>query len=121
MAKAGESQGAGRVKHVPQRTCVACRRTDAKRGLIRLVRTPEGLAEVDLTGKRNGRGAYLCHTVSCWEVAIKRHALERALRVGPLSAENQRDLLAYIRGLDGAEDPRSDAHAVDMPPHDVRV
>jgi uncharacterized protein len=121
MAKTGDSQAGGRVRHVPQRTCVACRRTDAKRGLIRLVRTPDGRAEVDPTGKHNGRGAYLCHSVPCWELAIKRRGLERALRVEPLSIENQRDLLAYIRRQDGAQEPGPDDHTVDAPPHDVRI
>ncbi|MBX0326200.1 YlxR family protein [Oscillochloris sp. ZM17-4] len=121
MAKTGDTQRSGRVKHVPQRTCVACRRTDAKRGLIRLVRTAEGRVEVDSTGKRHGRGAYLCHTAACWELAMKRRTLERALRVEPLSAENQRDLLAYIRGLPIAEDHRPDDHSVDVLSHDVRV
>src|SRR5688572_21393040 len=53
--KRGKAKGQ-RPKHVPQRTCVACREIDAKRGLIRLVRTPEGTVDVDPTGKRAGRG-----------------------------------------------------------------
>ncbi|MGB9633423.1 MAG: RNase P modulator RnpM, partial [Chloroflexaceae bacterium] len=67
-----------RPKHVPQRTCVACRRTEAKRGLIRVVRDAEGRVTVDPTGKQKGRGAYLCHDPACWTAAIKRRALERA-------------------------------------------
>jgi predicted RNA-binding protein YlxR (DUF448 family) len=51
--------------------CVACREHDAKRGLIRIVRTPEGAVEIDPTGKRNGRGAYLCHNPACWERALR--------------------------------------------------
>ncbi|MBC8078429.1 MAG: YlxR family protein, partial [Chloroflexales bacterium] len=51
-----------RPRHVPQRTCVACRRTDAKRGLLRLVREADGRVALDPSGKRNGRGAYLCHS-----------------------------------------------------------
>jgi predicted RNA-binding protein YlxR (DUF448 family) len=70
-----------RPKHVPLRTCVACRTTDAKRGLIRIVRTPEGGVEVDTTGRAAGRGAYLCKRRQCWQEALKRDALARALRV----------------------------------------
>lgn len=120
MAQAGKNQGESRVKHVPQRTCVACRLTGAKRGLIRLVRTPEGQVEVDLSGKRQGRGAYLCHHVPCWEQALKRHTLERALRLEQLSVENQRALLSYIRSVSvAAQDaPHSDNANVGAPPHD---
>ena len=48
-----------RPKHVPQRTCIACRKVAGKRGLVRLVRTAEGNVEVDPSGKQAGRGAYL--------------------------------------------------------------
>jgi hypothetical protein len=54
------------VKHIPQRTCIGCRSVLAKRTLIRLVRTPEGVM-VDPSGKMNGRGAYLHNQRSCWE------------------------------------------------------
>jgi predicted RNA-binding protein YlxR (DUF448 family) len=121
MGQAVNKQGGARAKHVPQRTCIACRRTDAKRGLIRLVRTPEGQVEVDPTGKRNGRGAYLCHEPACWDAAIKRRALERALRVDPLTPDNQRDLQAYKHGLNVAEAPESDTGTAEIVPRDVRV
>jgi hypothetical protein len=121
MAQVVKKQGGARAKHVPQRTCIACRRTDAKRGLIRLVRTPEGRVEADPTGKRHGRGAYLCHDLACWELALKRRALERALRAEPLSEDNQRDLLTYIRGLVVADEGILDntTDDIDAPPHDV--
>jgi hypothetical protein len=69
-----------RPRHVPQRTCVSCGSTTAKRELIRLVRTPSGGAEPDPTGKRAGRGAYLCHNPQCWERAVTKGRLENALR-----------------------------------------
>lgn len=121
MVQAGKKQSAQRVKHVPQRTCIACRRTDAKRGLIRLVRTPEGQVVADPTGKSHGRGAYLCHNLACWEQAIKRQVLQRALRTEPLSAENQRDLLLYIQGLAVVDvlPLQPDAANNDAPPLDV--
>lgn len=70
----------GRRRHVPQRTCVVCRTTGDKRSLTRLVRTPDEGVQVDPTGKRAGRGAYLCDQASCWERAAASDVLERALR-----------------------------------------
>ncbi len=66
-------------KKIPQRTCVACRRTVNKSDLVRVVRTPEGETVVDVTGKRNGRGAYVCARRECVEKCRKSKALERAL------------------------------------------
>ena len=59
--------------------CVACREMQAKKDLMRVVRTADGELRLDLTGKLNGRGAYLCRAKSCLERAIKTRALERAL------------------------------------------
>jgi hypothetical protein len=78
---------ASRPKHVPQRTCVGCRTTSAKREFVRVVRTPEGTVEVDPTGKRNGRGAYLCARRECWDEALKKDRLGRALRATVSAAE----------------------------------
>jgi uncharacterized protein len=70
------------VKRQPIRTCVACRTAGGKRGLLRLVRLPEGAGiALDPTGKQSGRGAYLCPTRECIELAIKRKALERSLKL----------------------------------------
>lgn len=80
-AAGGKRRGKGpRPKHVPQRMCVVCRRHEAKRGLHRLVRTPEGPVVPDPTGKRNGRGAYLCGDPACWEKALVGGILARALK-----------------------------------------
>lgn len=84
-----------RPRHIPQRTCVACRSTDAKRTLIRLVRTPEGAVAVDPTGKKSGRGAYLCARVRCWERGINEKTLMHALRLEQLTEENRAELLRY--------------------------
>ena len=59
--------------------CVACREMRAKKELMRVVKTAEGELRLDLTGKLNGRGAYLCRTKACLERAVKTRALERAL------------------------------------------
>jgi|SRR5690606_25340666 len=85
-----------RPKHVPTRTCVGCRRVDAKREYTRLVRTPEGRVEVDPTGKANGRGAYLCRSRRCWKAALESGALARALRVEIDAADRER-LWTYAR------------------------
>jgi len=69
-----------KAKHVPQRTCIGCRTTSSKREFVRIVRTPEGSIEVDATGKRDGRGAYVCARPECWAEAIKKDRLANALR-----------------------------------------
>jgi hypothetical protein len=87
-----------RPRHVPQRTCVACRHTTTKRELVRIVRVPEGGVEVDPTGKRSGRGAYLCPTPDCWRLAVQKSRLDRALKTN-LSAADKEALLQYAQGL----------------------
>jgi len=66
--------------HEPVRTCVGCREEAGKRGLIRLVRAPDGTATVDPTGRAHGRGAYLHPDAACFALARSRRALERALK-----------------------------------------
>lgn len=87
------------VKHIPQRTCVACRKTGVKRELVRLVRLPEDEVDIDLTGKKSGRGAYLCPDRVCWENALKTGRLESALRT-TLKSENKEKLVNYAKGFD---------------------
>ncbi|MDA8219548.1 MAG: RNase P modulator RnpM [Chloroflexota bacterium] len=69
-----------RPKPIPQRSCVACRQVRPKRELVRVVRTLSGEVEVDPTGKKAGRGAYLCRRRGCWEMAIRKKSLEHALQ-----------------------------------------
>lgn len=80
------------VKYIPQRTCVACRRVEGKRDLVRLVRTAAGIVEIDATGKKSGRGAYLCRASQCWEAAIKGGRLEHSLKV-TLTQSNRNELI----------------------------
>ncbi len=89
-----------RPKHIPQRMCIACRQGDAKRALVRLVRVPEGRVEIDLTGKRNGRGAYLCRARACWEMALKRHSIERALHLDMLHPADRESLEQFAGSLE---------------------
>ena len=70
----------GQTKHVPARRCVGCREMKDKKDLVRVLRTTEGTVEIDRTGKKNGRGAYLCANASCLEAAIRSKGLERALK-----------------------------------------
>lgn len=85
---------------MPQRTCVGCHETLAKRGLIRIVRTPEGL-QVDPTGKATGRGAYLHDRRSCWERGLKG-ALAHALKI-ELTGQDREMLQAFMASLPGIE------------------
>jgi predicted RNA-binding protein YlxR (DUF448 family) len=78
-------------KHIPQRLCVVCRTTSAKRSLTRLVRTPDEGVQVDPSGKRNGRGAYLCANPTCWQKALAGDVLAKALRTS-LSAQDRERL-----------------------------
>jgi uncharacterized protein len=93
-----QQQKGGRPRHVPERTCVACRATRPKRDLVRLVHLATGAVEVDTTGKKAGRGAYLCAQASCWDLGLKKDRLARALR-GRVLPEDQQQLLAYAATL----------------------
>lgn len=85
-------------QHIPQRTCVACRQAKAKRELIRLVCISDGNVEVDTSGKKAGRGAYLCRTPECWEVGLKGGRLEYTLRTR-LTQDNREQLARYGKDL----------------------
>lgn len=76
-------------RHVPQRTCVACRAVRPKRELVRVVRTLAGSVEVDPSGKKAGRGAYLCRARKCWQAALLRQALARALKTELPAADGE--------------------------------
>ena len=80
--------------HIPERTCVACRSQRPKREMVRVVRAPDGAVSVDPTGKKSGRGAYLCSQAECWQTALKRRALDRALKT-ELSVADREALAAF--------------------------
>ena len=103
MAPKANKQQQQRPRHVPQRTCVACRTTGAKRGLVRVVRSAEGRVEVDETGKKPGRGAYLCRTRECWDRALKGKVLEYALKTA-ITAEDKTALQAFAATLESQDD-----------------
>jgi predicted RNA-binding protein YlxR (DUF448 family) len=62
--------------------------------MVRIVRAPDGAVNVDPTGKKSGRGAYLCSQPACWQAALKRHALDKALKT-ELSVADREALAAF--------------------------
>ena len=67
-----------KIKKQPMRKCTGCNEMKEKRELVRIVRDPEGNVSVDLTGKKSGRGAYICKDKKCLAAAKKAKRLERA-------------------------------------------
>ncbi|WP_250160224.1 RNase P modulator RnpM [Caloranaerobacter azorensis] len=66
-------------RKVPLRKCVGCNEQKPKKELVRIVKNKEGVVSIDLTGKANGRGAYICRNIDCLEKAVKGKRLNRAL------------------------------------------
>mgnify|MGYP002357990976 CR=1 FL=1 len=83
-------------KRIPQRTCVSCRQVRGKREMIRIVRDSDGGIQIDETGKKAGRGAYLCRSAACWRNALERGSLSRALKTTFTS--EQRAMLCDVIG-----------------------
>ena len=69
------------VRKVPMRQCTGCQEMKNKKEMIRVLKTAEGEITLDATGKKNGRGAYLCRSMDCLEKAVKNKGLERSLKV----------------------------------------
>jgi len=70
-----------KTKKIPLRKCIACGENKPKKELIRVVRNTEKEVNIDLTGKMNGRGAYICSDINCLNMAQKSKKLSRALEV----------------------------------------
>lgn len=70
----------GATKKIPMRQCVGCGEMKPKKELIRVLKTEENNFIIDKTGRKNGRGAYICSTRECLEKAIKSHGLERSFK-----------------------------------------
>lgn len=87
-------------KKIPMRKCVGCQEMKEKKELIRVVKTAEGEIVLDDTGRKNGRGAYLCRSASCLAKARKTKAIERSLGVS-VSDEVYEELEKEMNGLDG--------------------
>ncbi len=83
--------------HVPERTCIACRKKKTKGEMVRLVHSLEGIIRIDYNKKEPGRGAYLCNVRECWELALakdKKDRLAHALKTN-ITPENRRILSEY--------------------------
>ncbi len=96
MARMNINSHRVRVKHMPQRTCLACRKVKPKQELVRLVRMSDGTVEIDPGGKKAGRGAYLCGLPECWDIGLKGGRLERALRT-VITVANREQLAEYFK------------------------
>ncbi len=100
----GKSQKkAVRMKNrkIPMRQCVGCREMKPKRELVRVIRTLEGEVTVDVTGKKNGRGAYICKNQSCLSAAVKSKGLERSLKTSipqEIYAEFEKEMQHFETG-----------------------
>ena len=68
----------GNVKKVPIRKCVGCQEMKSKKEMIRVIRSADGEFSLDASGKKNGRGAYVCPNLDCLAKAVKNHGLERS-------------------------------------------
>ena len=78
-------------RHVPMRTCTGCRQERPKRDMVRIVRTPEGAVVLYRSGKRSGRGAYICPRLECWNKALPTGSLAHVLKA-QISAEDLAEL-----------------------------
>ena len=84
---------------IPMRKCLGCDEMLGKKGLLRVVRTKDGDISIDPTGKKSGRGAYICRDMGCFEAAKKKHSLERSLKC-EISADIYEKLRQEIEALD---------------------
>ncbi|MHB8065444.1 MAG: RNase P modulator RnpM [Ruminiclostridium sp.] len=87
-------------KKIPLRMCLGCKEMKPKKELIRVVRNNEGEINIDLVGKKPGRGAYICRSVDCLEKAIKAKRLEKAFET-TIDVEIYNNLKNQLEGNDG--------------------
>ena len=84
-------------KKTPQRMCIACKEMHDKRDLIRFVRSPEGEISLDFTGKKNGRGAYVCNRLECIEKCCKAKLLNKTFKQEVAAAVYERLIEEFKR------------------------
>ena len=65
---------------MPVRTCIGCKCKKSKKEMIRIIRTPDAKIEIDRTGKKSGRGAYICGNVNCLDIAFRENSLKKSLK-----------------------------------------
>lgn len=97
-----ERDSMGVKKRSPQRQCIGCNEMKNKKDLIRILKTAEGDIILDATGKKNGRGAYLCFDRKCLERAVKGKGLERSFRM-PVSAEVYENLRKELEMVENGQ------------------
>lgn len=85
-------------KKIPMRKCTGCGEMKHKKEMIRVIRTAEGEILLDATGKKNGRGAYLCFSKECLEKAVKSRGLERSLKT-PIPSEVYDSLMKELEQI----------------------
>lgn len=68
-------------RKIPTRKCIGCGELKEKNSLVRIVRSKEGEISVDVTGKKNGRGAYICPNTDCLKKAFKKKGLDRSFKM----------------------------------------
>ena len=88
------------VKKVPMRKCIGCGEMKNKKELVRVIHTPEDEILIDATGKKNGRGAYICSAPECLEKARKNKGLERSLKT-VVPAEEYEALEGRLKDIHG--------------------
>lgn len=84
-----------KVRKIPMRKCVGCGELKPKKELLRIVALPTGIIEVDRTGKKSGRGVYVCDNIDCFTKAFENHGLEKSLK-RPVSKDVYEALRAEI-------------------------
>lgn len=95
-----------KLKHVPIRTCVGCGEKRPKGELLRIVKEVNGGILPDPSGKKSGRGAYICFNLDCLESALKKKAIQRSLKINDLDDSLLREIKEIIskkrNGLEGS-------------------
>ena len=90
------------VKKIPLRQCIGCGEMKSKKEMIRVIKTAEGEILLDATGRKNGRGAYLCPSMECFKKAVKGRGLERSYKMA-ISREVEETLEKEMEEIDRQE------------------
>lgn len=85
-------------KKIPMRICVGCREMKEKREMIRVLKTQDNLFCIDTTGKKNGRGAYICRNADCLAKAVENHGLERSFKT-KIPKETAAELIGEMKAI----------------------
>lgn len=91
----------GQTRKIPVRSCTGCRQARNKKDLIRVVCDKEGNVSVDVTGKKNGRGAYICPKEECLEKAVKNKGLEKTLKISGIGDDVYAQLRKALGEING--------------------